>query len=155
MWTAPLASSASCRKAQSSQTGRKARFFFVRALNPPKTSYGVSLPGVIGCASAHRRGNICFLSMVRRGAPYGAATLYLWVGIFFRTVVRFAEEGTQIANSPWRPFFTRKTRRSQPFLSSVCTKRFIKITQNHILQNQSSDNHAAKQTFSLTTLRFS
>ena len=34
-------------------------------------------------------------------------------------------------------------------------KRFIKITQNHILQNQSSDNHAAKQTFSLTTLRFS
>ena len=41
------------------------------------------------------------------------------------------------------------------FLSSACTKRFIKITQNHILQNQSSDNHAAKQTFSLTTLRFS
>ena len=24
----------------------------------------------IGCASAHRRGNISFLSMVRRGAPY-------------------------------------------------------------------------------------
>lgn len=41
------------------------------------------------------------------------------------------------------------------FLSSACTKRFIKITQNHILQNQSSDNHAVKQTFSLTTLRFS
>ena len=52
MWTAPLAFSASCRKAQNSQTGRKARFFLCYS-NPPKTSYGVSLPGVIGCAETH------------------------------------------------------------------------------------------------------
>ena len=87
MWTAPLASSASCRKAQSSQTGRKARFFCASAQSPENFIRG-------SVAGGHR---------VRLGAP-SRKYLFLINGAPRRTLWRSLLQPEKVEMNPERGF---------------------------------------------------